>query len=67
MERTILRAEPGFLLTNGEVPGKVIYLADWDSAENYWQISEDEYNAAFENQATVEDYQDALRLMGVGV
>lgn len=67
MERTILRAEPGFLLTDGQVPGKVIYLAHWDKAENYRQIPEEEYNAAFEDQATPEDYEAALREMGVGV
>ena len=39
-----LTANDGMVLTNGEAYGKEIYLGKNDSAENWREITEDEYN-----------------------
>lgn len=41
--RTVIYAEQGKVLTNGEVYGKQIFLADGESADNYSEITEEEY------------------------
>lgn len=43
MERKILMAGDGKMLTNGSVFAITIALGDWDRAENYREISFDEY------------------------
>ena len=43
MERQILIAGNGMVLTNGETFGKEIYLADGVSADSYHEITEAEY------------------------
>ena len=43
MERQILFANDGMVLTNGETFGKEIYLADGVSADSYHEITEAEY------------------------
>lgn len=65
-----LYADKGMLYTNGaETTGKEIRLAEGISKEEFYQISEEEYNAMFdetpENMATEEDYQNALRELRV--
>jgi hypothetical protein len=45
MDRTVLTANEGMILTNGEIYAKRIELGDWDNAENYREITEEEYNA----------------------
>lgn len=39
----ILKAEDGKLITNGDAYGTVVYLAPNDNAENWWEITEEEY------------------------
>ena len=39
-----LTASDGMVLTNGEAFGKEIYLGVNDSADNWHEITEDEYN-----------------------
>jgi hypothetical protein len=39
-----LIADEGKILTNGEIYGKVIALGNGDSADNYYEITEEEYN-----------------------
>ena len=43
--RTVITADEGKLLTNGEIYAKTITLGDWDNAENYYEITEKEYEA----------------------
>lgn len=72
MERTVLKASEGMILTNGEIFGREIFLAEgMDSAafkeiteEQYAEImAEDDPNA--EGTATDADYRAALREFGV--
>ena len=58
--RNVLYADEGKILTNGEIYGKVIYLAEGESADGYTEITEEEYNrieaekaAAAEGEVTV--------------
>ena len=39
----MLKADEGKVLTNGEVYGKVIVLGNGDVAENYREITQEEY------------------------
>ena len=43
--RTVITADEGKLLTNGEIYAKTITLGDWDKTENYYEITEKEYEA----------------------
>ena len=42
MERTVLRADEGMLLTNGQVTGHTIFLAEGEDPSAYRQIPEQE-------------------------
>ena len=49
-----LTASDGMVLTNGEAFGKEIYLGVNDSAENWHEITEEEYNKILaEKEATI--------------
>lgn len=39
---TVLKADEGKTLTNGEAFGKVVYLGTNDSADNWYEITEKE-------------------------
>lgn len=39
----MLKADEGNVLTNGEVYGKTILLGNGDKAENYHEITDEEY------------------------
>lgn len=70
-ERITLIADEGYVYTDGKIYGSVIYLAEGVSADNFKQITLEEYNeimnAPEEERATEEDYQNALKEMGVDV
>lgn len=40
--QTILKADEGFYLTNGDTFAKVVYLGKNDSADNWHEITEEE-------------------------
>lgn len=48
----VLKAEEGFYLTNGKVFGKVVYLADADSPDNWHEVTEAEKEQAEAEQET---------------
>ena len=43
MERTKLTASDGMWLTNGAACGKIVYLGVNDAPENWFEITEEEY------------------------
>ena len=43
-QRIILYADDDKILTNGEIYGKQIYLADGVSADDFYEITEAEYS-----------------------
>ena len=75
MGRTPIKASDGHILTNGEVYGTEIFLADGVSADDFYEITLAEYEEIIATEsdeddpdrATEEDYQSALRDMGVKV
>lgn len=70
MEKQILIADNGMILTDGQCYGKRISLGVNRDPSEFWQITEAEYDAimeAEEEPATEEDYQSALVEFGVKV
>ena len=66
MERIVLTADEGMVLTNGTDYGKEIWLAEGADPAAYHQITEAEYNAIVESeQAEDADYEAALARLGV--
>lgn len=41
--QTVLKAEEGKMLTNGDTFGTVVYLGENDSADNWHEITVEEY------------------------
>ena len=46
-----LTADEGKVLTNGEIYGRVIALGNGDGAENYYEITEEEYEEIVKEDA----------------
>ena len=45
MERIIINASEGHILTNGEIYGKQIFLAEGVNETDFYEITEEEYQA----------------------
>lgn len=54
MSRVKLTATEGMVLTNGETYGREIFLGTGDSPDNWYEITEEKYQAILEKQKTVE-------------
>lgn len=65
MSRKILKASEGMILTNGEIYGSEIYLAEGVDESTFYEVPESEIPNL--EEATSEDYADALARMGVDV
>ena len=48
--RTVIYAEEGRVLTNGEIYGTQIFLADGVNAEDFYEITDEEYQRILDEQ-----------------
>ena len=48
--RLVISADEGKVLTNGEVYGKSIYLAESANIEDFYEITQEEYHALLEDE-----------------
>lgn len=72
MERVVLTASDGMVYTDGSIGGKIVYLAEGETADKWYEIPENEFVAAVESgvaigEATEADYRAALQEFGVDV
>lgn len=72
MDRIVLTASAGMVYTDGISGGHVVYLAEGETADGWYEIPEADFIAAFETgatigEATAMDYQSALAEFGVKV
>lgn len=49
-QRIVLYAEEGKVLTNGEIYGKQIFLAETENAYNFYEITDGEYQEVLDKQ-----------------
>lgn len=49
--RKVLYADEGKMLTNGEVYGSVIYLAENDDGADFYEITQEEYEEKLRKEA----------------
>lgn len=59
MDRIILKANKGMVLTDGKVFGKTIYLGDGRNKEDFYEITETEFCEKTESEV-VYDRESAL-------
>lgn len=50
--RTVITATDGHILTNGEIYGKTLYLAEGADASSFYEITEEEYERLMANEET---------------
>lgn len=48
--RIVLKANEGFIYTDGEIYGTTIYLAEGRSADGFYQITKEEYEKILETE-----------------
>lgn len=71
IDNTTIKADDGMKLTNGKDFGNTIYLGKFDSADNWYEITEEEaemlqnVETPTEAEATEADYISALEDLGV--
>jgi hypothetical protein len=51
--RTVIYADEGKILTNGEVYGKQIFLAEGVSEDSFYEITEEEYEKKMQAEEIV--------------
>ena len=49
--RTVIYADEGKILTNGEIYGTQIFLAEGQSADEFYEISQEEYDTILAAEA----------------
>lgn len=59
-----IEASEGMILTNGEIYGTKIYLADGMNESDFYEITEEEYEN-LQEEAEIEDYKESLSRLGV--
>lgn len=52
IEGNIITASEGMVLTNGENFATVVRLGDWDSADNWHEVTVEEYEAKMAEMAS---------------
>ena len=52
IEGNIITASEGMVLTNGENFATVVRLGDWDSADNWHEVSREEYEKKMAEMAS---------------
>lgn len=58
--RLVIYADKGKVLTNGEIYGKQMYLANGANIEDFYEITDEEYEAIQEKERL-----EALREIGI--
>lgn len=62
MERIVLTASEGMIYTDGISGGKVVYLAEGQTADGWHEILEEEYEAAVQNGVPLGHISDSEAL-----
>ncbi len=62
--RKVIEATEGKYLTNGEIFGKTIYLAEGEDESTFYEIDESELEE-IQAEADTDDYKEALQKLGV--
>ena len=64
--KEVIEASNGMILTNGEIFGRGISLPKGFSREDFYEITEEEYDSIQSSEeAGIEDYREALDKLGV--
>lgn len=53
MERKIIKASEGMVLTDGNIFGRTIYLADGLSESDFYEITREEYEKMIESEVEI--------------
>ena len=58
MERIVLRASDGMILTDGSIFGRKIYLEVGRNPEDFYEITEEEYEKMIEEDSIYDDIEN---------